>query len=447
MEIVPYTSRASSVFFLVSEDNFTEAWSLWLLYSLEDQGYNVRSLSTSCSSLKQLFRDLTRCVQTAHKEERLASIVQDPVLLTIFERTLRVGACVKEADQGMRLYGRNEPCRSCKDSNFPADECCVQDILVSVSTCRDKAGCGVSLHPQDEVVRADVTPKAMKTPKRVYRPDELKLRRIAPKEGIIRRCGRQIFRVVEEASREVLDVYVYGAFPEGTLMQLRAHASRYSKLKGVQRGAQFEGYSVGNMVPRGERAPKGGAPGDCFGYYANMTPTNVDHIDILFDHAEDAGILMKAAKVYSFELHKELEEAGSTGERLGKTASTVFYCGNYTAPLHYDDDECPGLCAQLDLNADSDYDEYSFIYMAYGCYFVARENSFWTFRGSDLHGTMLPSKEPLKLAAGGGGGGDHPNPRVSNGIHKAKPRKNAQAAKRIADLRLKRHAVESFWGV
>jgi hypothetical protein len=86
---------------------------------------------------------------------------------------------------------------------------------------------------------------------------------------------------------------------------------------------------------------------------------------------------MRAAKVFSPETYKGLKEAGAVGERLGGTAATIYYCGNYTAPLHCDNDACPGLCAQLDLNADSNNDEYGFVNLAYGCYFVSRANSFW----------------------------------------------------------------------
>jgi hypothetical protein len=42
VEMVPYTSRAATVFFLVSEDNFDEAWNLWFLHRLFAKGYNVR---------------------------------------------------------------------------------------------------------------------------------------------------------------------------------------------------------------------------------------------------------------------------------------------------------------------------------------------------------------------------------------------------------------------
>jgi hypothetical protein len=41
-EMVAYALRATTVFFLISEDNFKEAWSLWLLDRLLDRRFNVR---------------------------------------------------------------------------------------------------------------------------------------------------------------------------------------------------------------------------------------------------------------------------------------------------------------------------------------------------------------------------------------------------------------------
>jgi hypothetical protein len=173
---------------------------------------------------------------------------------------------------------------------------------------------------------------------------------------------------------------------------------------------------------------------------------------------------MKAAHIYFPEAFRDLKETGSVGERLGGTTSTIYYCGYYTAPLHCDDDVSPGLCAQTDLHADSSHHEFAFINLAYNCYFVGRPNSFWsglsfsalisflippyrTFRGSDPHGTMLPSEEPLQMAAGAPGEEGHTNPRISNGLHKTKPRRNAQAAERYANVRQTKQAVEKFWGV
>jgi hypothetical protein len=71
-------------------------------------------------------------------------------------------------------------------------------VKVSTDSLEHLVGCGVSFHPQSKVVRATVTPKAMKAPKKVYHPLDLGLRRIEPNEGTIARCGRQIFRIIDQ---------------------------------------------------------------------------------------------------------------------------------------------------------------------------------------------------------------------------------------------------------
>jgi hypothetical protein len=108
-----------------------------------------------------------------------------------------------------------------------------------------------------------------------------------------------------------------------------------------------------------------------------VCPTGFYHSWVGLLGFQDSGIFMKAAKIYFPSVHKDILEAGSVGERLGASASTLFYCRNYTAPLHCDRDECPGLSAQLDLVVDAQQSEYSFINMTCGIYFVARVNSFW----------------------------------------------------------------------
>ncbi|KAH6903664.1 hypothetical protein BKA70DRAFT_1110677, partial [Coprinopsis sp. MPI-PUGE-AT-0042] len=440
--LVPFASRPSSLFFLLSADNFEEAWRTWLFHSLENKGFSA--VGWQGDALQTMFRDLKHSIFTSQEKHELANIVRDPLLLWIFQRTIEISTSVKKADKAMRPHGRNVslPCLKCKD--LPVKEQCVQDVRLKVSADSHEhlIGCGVSFHPKNKVVRATPTAKTMTPPKKVYHPDELGLRKIGPKESTISRCGRQIYRIFDQDTGEQRDTWVYGAFSEDSLHKLRTHNARYSQLKGIQRGAQFQGYSTGKMVPRGERAPKGGAPGDCFGFYADMQATDVEHIDVLFDHAEDSGIIMRAAKIFCPSVYASLSEAGSVGERLGASASTLFYCGNYTAPLHRDNDECPGLCTQFDLTADTSHYEYSFVNMAYSCYFVARENSFWTFRGSDVHGSMLPSMEPLQVHLGAP---TPPPDRVSNGDHQTKTRRNAMSAKRYEDVRLNRSAINHYW--
>jgi hypothetical protein len=59
-----------------------------------------------------------------------------------------------------------------------------------------------------------------------------------------------------------------------------------------------------------------------------------------------------------------------------------------------------------------------------------------------MHGTMLPSEEPLPVAIGSLG---PPPTRVSYGDHLTKPRRNALSAKRYDDVRQNRRAINDYW--
>ena len=138
-------------------------------------------------------------------------------------------------------------------------------------------------------------------------------------------------------------------------------------------------------------------------------------------------------------LCQDWKERTTEAEKLGTLASTLFHCENYTIPLHGDDDEIHGLCAQyfLDPSLPEDLHEYGFIYLKYGFYMVSYTNSLWciklsiTLCGSDSqdyprsfdsnepHGSMLPSAETLHLHGG-----------VSRGSHATQKRRDMAAARR-----------------
>lgn len=161
-------------------------------------------------------------------------------------------------------------------------------------------------------------------------------------------------------------------------------------------------------------------------------------------------VLSEIVRQAAPEIHTQIKAVTQEGERVGRDASTLYYCTNFTAPLHFDNDAGPGLCATLELDADPH--EYCFLNLAYPFYFAPRAGSLWycgrlprqctpltsfrSFRGSDLHGTTLPS---LKERQGG-------RKRVSNTSHKTKPDKNAKSARQYQLARRLHHAVEEFWG-
>jgi hypothetical protein len=88
-------------------------------------------------------------------------------------------------------------------------------------------------------------------------------------------------------------------------------------------------------------------------------------------------ILLEATRILAFEIFKDLQEASSSGDRIGTSAATTYSCNNYTSPIHKDQDEVTGICTQLELQAKSSLCEYSFIHADYRVYFVSRSNSLW----------------------------------------------------------------------
>lgn len=190
------------------------------------------------------------------------------------------------------------------------------------------------------------------------------------------------------------DVMIYNALDPATLKDMRKHVQRYGTKKGLVRGAQFNTFSQGKMCAFGERTPSGGAPGDCHRHYDVMNATTVDSLHCLFDNAEvgikcltptvktesaplpqDSLVFSEIIRVAAPEIHEQIYEVTRQGERVGKDASTLFYCTNYAAPLHFDDDTGPGLCATLEIDADP-Y-EYCFLNLAYPFYFTPRAGSLW----------------------------------------------------------------------
>ncbi len=188
---------------------------------------------------------------------------------------------------------------------------------------------------------------------------------------------------------------MYNAFPTTYLARLQSHHSELQEVKKVTRGRQFHSYSQGSMIPKGARAPVGGAPGDSYTFYAGMEAITANGINALFNDAEvspqmfiiyfmrsilhfkDSMVLLETSRILAFPIFQDLQETTSRAEKLGTSGSTVYLCNNYTSPLHRDNDSAHGLCAQYELLALIEFLEYSFIYADYGLYMVSHYNSLW----------------------------------------------------------------------
>lgn len=87
--------------------------------------------------------------------------------------------------------------------------------------------------------------------------------------------------------------------------------------------------------------------------------------------------MSEAARITHFQIFNDIQTLTDKAMRLGITGANIYSCNNYTSPLHCDNDAGHGLCAQIELQAYTEYDEYSFIYADYGIYMQAQSNSLW----------------------------------------------------------------------
>jgi hypothetical protein len=86
-------------------------------------------------------------------------------------------------------------------------------------------------------------------------------------------------------------------------------------------------------------------------------------------------ILFETARSIHFGLCQDLKLVTADTERLGTTGASLYYCDNFTSPIHCDRDAARGFSAQYEVWAEPK--AYSFIYVQSGLYFITQANSFW----------------------------------------------------------------------
>ncbi|TEB27681.1 hypothetical protein FA13DRAFT_1712396 [Coprinellus micaceus] len=415
---IPLLSSPSSAYFLLSQENFMEAWRDWLLCALQNVGYDVSPLYRDSVLNQNLFTEVSTAL--SERIQRGLDVITDSCLRVILDRSGRIYRLkAASAPEGGGVLGRADrsnattACTHCKGEK----QRCVQDLVVRVRTPDNNlAGCGVSAHPLEEVADLSIQNGGPAVKSLLHPERDLGLQLIECDEAVI-----------------------YNAFSESSLKTLRGHVNRFSALKGIMRGQQFAIFSQGRMCPFGERTATGGAPGDAHRFYDSMGAQTEGALQCLFDRAESPGILtnifqdslilLNVTRLVAPGLYAEIRDSTREGEKLGLDAATLYYCSSYAGPLHIDDDVTPGVCALLEREAGSD--DYCFVNLAYGYRFAPRANSLWSFRGTDLHGTSLA---PLRLRGG-----------KSITLHISKPKRNAKAAERYAKARRVRNSVYRYW--
>ncbi|KDR65260.1 hypothetical protein GALMADRAFT_82066 [Galerina marginata CBS 339.88] len=461
-EIIPRQSYPSSVYFLLNLDNFIIAYKQWLAFALHEadqlktRGWYKYDVNEN--ELQDLYSGLIRVLEQQIRSRQL-KYYKNPALETILQRTIAFRDIIKGLSDKI-LQNRptlNSPCPNCeslKDNNKK----CRRNIYVSTDNKLDLslAGHGVSFADKKDQIDA-IPGNNLKSDQKpiILHPsdDRLQLEEVMYDEEVIQRCGFQLFKFYDQKNpSKLLDFWVYNPFPNVIFKLLLEHHEglRELNLKSLKRGSQFEFFSQGTMVPRGSRIAMGGLPGDAYVMYPGMEGLDSEGINVLFNDAETSMILSEAARIFSFDHFTALDKASKEGDRLGTSGATTYHCNNYTAPLHKDNDTVPGICSQYQLQARKDLKEFSFIYGDYRKYVVARTNSLWSFSGSNMHGTMLPSTLPLRpediTIKSPQDSGQQP-PRVSNGDHRTETKRNNIAAKKYQTVRVCRQQIYRYWNL
>ena len=99
-------------------------------------------------------------------------------------------------------------------------------------------------------------------------------------------------------------------------------------------------------------------------------------------------MLLTALQPYIPDIVRDYRETNTSSSlgRLGTNCVNMYYCSDYMAPIHPDEDIGVSLCSQLEKSGCPD-EVLDFIYSHYGLYFETRSNMAWSVVVSCRHGT------------------------------------------------------------
>ncbi|KAJ3841852.1 hypothetical protein F5878DRAFT_702347 [Lentinula raphanica] len=442
-EYVPGPENLSYCFFMSSLSNFQYNYDIWLGRLLEHLEYDVRMFNDEREMEKFYGRLIWLihewCTQPQHTFEGQTAAAIDAKTFqcerwkTIIKNTASLRQIANETSAHARKLSRCKTClglageeRCCQYINKPhitrglEDEEAKKrlDCLIDELT-----GAGVTMVPERDRVKPKLPDEGRKQrlpagTGRLYHPDSIgetapfKLYGLEPEESIVARCGHQLLLVLDEEVEavtsearivdwdrlrkdEIVDFMWWGPFDADKLALLQDAVVESTGVQSVSRGGQFQSFAGGKMTPIGSRSPSGGRAGDTYTSYAGLDATTEEGLNILFKQAATSVMMQEAALQVHPNLARELKRIGRECDRMGMTGANIFNCTGYMAPIHRDKDASRGLCAQALLSADTTYREFSFCNIEYQYYIVTRTNCLWSFKSSNLHGTMLPSSTTI----------------------------------------------------
>jgi len=89
--------------------------------------------------------------------------------------------------------------------------------------------------------------------------------------------------------------------------------------------------------------------------------------------------MMEITKAIDPALHRSMEETTQFADRVGAYGCNLYYCQNYTAPVHTDLDAVTRcICANIQYNGNPEWDEFAFCQPDRGYYIdTSKSNVLW----------------------------------------------------------------------
>ncbi|KAJ3709773.1 hypothetical protein C8R42DRAFT_729838 [Lentinula raphanica] len=414
--LLPGKQNVSYCFFLANLHTFQYNYDRWLGNALEDLGYNVTKFDNEKSIgdfysrvINLMIRWCTKKIQTRdglHMEFIIdQKTFKKPLWPIIIKQTVKL----RQLKQTASKYANQlKNCTHCRD--LPAFLRCTQYLYfphimtgllpeekeAKLTALREELiGCGITMVGSNNQIQPTKTKEVKTKRRRIYNTDmyhpysvgkthPIKLQCVKQNEDIVQRCGHQLCLIVDEEDPKtptskinVKDFIWWKPFDNDILAALQDAVVQSTGVGALKRGAQFDSYSGGKMVPLGSRTASGGRAGDTYTSYAGLDATTEKGLDILFNQAAIADIMRAAAVHAHSSLVDKLEDCCNECDRMGMTGANIYNCTGYMAPIHRDQDATRGLSTQVLLSADSDHHEFAFCNIEYKYFIATTTNCLW----------------------------------------------------------------------
>ncbi|THU90117.1 hypothetical protein K435DRAFT_864596 [Dendrothele bispora CBS 962.96] len=406
-ESLPFVARPELVFLFSSEDAFCRSVHETLLPNIKDPEL------IDILKAPDAYRSFTKYIQTPTTFHNINS---SPIMNAI----TKFGPKLKDAAKqfGKRLR-QKQHCRCPND--FSEQSCCRKIYVRQKSEADIEALKGKTLREFEN--KADVPlPASKETISSVLVSEQHGFIEVKSRREILRKCGQDVVIFIDADSEQEIGGVSFGAIGQEELKRIQDNHEAVFNQFSKTSIARFINDS-GVMTPAGSRLPQGGRPGDTYtGYQSTcIVPEDLSSsVQRMLQMGQDMNIALQILKNGSELVHKmvidAMKDAGTY--LLGPGGMNAFYCHNYIAPQHFDQDETFTITFQTKKTGHPRF--FNFAFSQYGIILHTETDTTWWFYGGHLHGTIVPTSEAVKKGEA-----------VSDGITFVLRRRDAQYAKEM----------------